>query len=125
MIRVLIAEDSAVTREYLVYLLSQDPALQVVGTARNGLEAVEQTERLKPDVILMDVHMPRVNGYEATRQIMARVPTPILMVSASLLRDEMGMTLRPLRRGPSQSLRSLSGRIIRTMPKAPNGSWTR
>lgn len=99
MIRVLVAEDSAVTREYLIYLLGQDPALQVVGTARDGLEAVEQTEQLKPDVIVMDVHMPRMNGYEATRQIMAHLPTPIVMASASLMRDEVIMTFQALEAG--------------------------
>ena len=99
MIRVLIAEDSAVTREYLIYLLSQEPDLRVVGTARDGLEAVAQAERLKPDVILMDVHMPRLNGYEATRQIMERVPTPIVMVSASYSRDEASMAFHALEVG--------------------------
>lgn len=109
MIRVLIAEDSAVTREHLVYLLSQDPALQVVGTARNGLEAVEQAEHLKPDVILMDVHMPRMNGYEATRQIIERVPTPIVMVSASLSRDETAMAFEALKAGALTILDKPSG----------------
>ena len=88
MIRVLVVEDSAVTREYLVYLLSESPSLEVIGTARDGLQAVEETARLKPDVILMDVHMPRMDGYEATRQIMERAPTPIVMISASSSRDE-------------------------------------
>ena len=99
MIRVLVAEDSAVTREYLVYLLGQDPALQVVGTARDGREAVEQAERLRPDVIVMDVHMPRMNGYEATHQIMERVPTPIVMVTASLSRDEAGVAFEAIKAG--------------------------
>lgn len=83
MIRILVADDSATVREYLTFLLDQDPALQVVGTAQDGLDAVKQAERLKPDVIVMDVHMPRMNGYEATRLIMERVPTPIVMVSVS------------------------------------------
>ena len=99
MIRVLVVEDSAVTREYLAYLLGQDPALQVVGTARDGLEAVAQAERLKPDVILMDVYMPRMNGFEATRHIMERIPTPIVIVSASVLRDEVAMTFEALKAG--------------------------
>jgi two-component system chemotaxis response regulator CheB len=99
MIRVLIAEDSAATREYLVYLLGQDPAMEVVGTARNGEEAVAQTERLRPHVILMDVHMPRMNGYEATRKIMERAPTPIVICSASLHRDEVGMSFAALQAG--------------------------
>lgn len=99
MIRVLVVEDSAVTREYLLYLLGQDPKLEVVGTAKDGMEAVEQAERLRPDVILMDVHMPRLNGFEATRLIMERAPTPIVIVSASFARDEVGMTFEALRAG--------------------------
>ncbi len=99
MIRVLVAEDSAVTREYLVYLLEQDPTLKVVGTARDGMDAVEQAEQLRPDIILMDVHMPRLNGFEATRLIMERVPTPIVIVSASFSRDEEALTFEALGAG--------------------------
>jgi two-component system chemotaxis response regulator CheB len=99
MIRVLVAEDSAVTREYLVHLLEQDPTLRVVGTARDGMDAVEQAEQLRPDIILMDVYMPRLNGFEATRLIMERVPTPIVIVSASFSRDEEALTFEALRAG--------------------------
>ncbi len=99
MIRVLVADDSATVREYLAYLLGEDPALEVVGTARDGLEAVEQVQRLKPDVIVMDVHMPRMNGFEATRQIMERVPAPIVIVSASTSREEVTMTFEALKAG--------------------------
>jgi len=99
MIRVMVAEDSAVTREYLEHLLSQDSALQVVGMVQNGLEAVEQAQRLRPDVILMDVHMPLMNGYEATRQIMERIPTPIVMVSSNMSHDQVAMTFEALKAG--------------------------
>jgi two-component system chemotaxis response regulator CheB len=98
-IRVLLAEDSAVTREYLAYLLDQDPRFELVGTAGNGVEAVEQAQRLKPDVILMDVHMPRMNGYEATRQIMEQAPAPIVMISASVDQGEVAMTFAALEAG--------------------------
>ena len=99
MIRVLVAEDSAVTREYLVHILSQDPMLLVVGAAHDGLEAVEQVERLRPDVVLMDIHMPVMSGYDATQQIMERVPTPIVMVSSVLSHDEVAMTFKALKAG--------------------------
>lgn len=109
MIRVLVAEDSAVVREYLRYLLEQAAGLQVVGTARDGLDAVEQTKRLKPDVILMDVHMPRLNGYDATRRIMEDVPTPIVMISASFNRDEVSMTFEALKAGALTVLEKPAG----------------
>ena len=99
MIRVLLVEDSVVTREYLSHILGEDPAIEVVGTARDGVEAVEQAQRLKPDLVLMDVHMPRMNGYEATRQIMERSPAPIVMISASLDQGEVAMTFAALEAG--------------------------
>jgi len=99
MIRVLVADDSATVREYLAYVLGDDPALEVVGTARDGQEAVEQVERLKPDIVVMDVHMPRMNGFEATRQIMERTPTPIVIVSASISREEVALTFEALKAG--------------------------
>lgn len=97
--RVLIAEDSAITRDYLVHLLQADPAIQVVGTACDGAEAVALTERLRPDVVLMDIFMPRMNGYEATRTIMERVPTPIVLISAAYDEQASQMTFEALRAG--------------------------
>jgi two-component system chemotaxis response regulator CheB len=98
-VRVLLAEDSAVTRDYLRYVLDEAPGFDVVGTARDGVEAVEATQRLKPDVILLDVHMPRMSGYEAAAAIMERVPRPIVMMSASLASDEIGATFQALKAG--------------------------
>ena len=83
MVEVLIADDSPVARDYLRYLLEADPDIRVVAAARDGREALELAQRHRPDVITMDVHMPRVDGIEATRQIMATCPTRILIVSAS------------------------------------------
>jgi two-component system chemotaxis response regulator CheB len=82
MIRVLIIEDSPTVRMVLSALLSSDPEIRVVGTAADGAEGVRQTHALKPDLITMDVHMPVMDGFEATRQIMAERPTPIVVVSS-------------------------------------------
>jgi two-component system chemotaxis response regulator CheB len=87
-IRVLLAEDSAVTRAYLTYLLSEDAGIVLVGAAKDGQEAVDMAARLRPDVILMDVHMPKLDGYEATRKIMEQTPTPIVMATASSSQSE-------------------------------------
>ncbi len=86
-IRVLLAEDSPTVRLLLMRLINDAPGLHVVGEARNGYEAVELTEKLKPDVISMDIRMPGMDGLEATREIMARCPTPIVMVSGALEED--------------------------------------
>ncbi len=82
-IRVLIVEDSRAQRELLVGLLRAHPRFVVAGTASNGQEAIDATLRLRPDVIAMDIHLPGIDGYEATRQIMQRCPTPIVMISSS------------------------------------------
>src|SRR5882724_12006338 len=83
MIRVLVVEDTPVVREFLVHILSSDPGIQVVGTATNGEEALDAVLQTKPDVITMDIHMPKLNGLDATRRIMETHPTPIVIVSGS------------------------------------------
>jgi len=81
MIEVLIVDDSLTTREYLRHIISSDPELNVVSEAKNGEEAVYLAETVKPDVIVMDIQMPGMNGYEATRAIMEKCPTPIVIHS--------------------------------------------
>ncbi|GAA1389736.1 response regulator transcription factor [Kitasatospora putterlickiae] len=70
-VAVLIADDDEVTRSGLRTLLAVQPGITVVGEAADGVEAVEQARRLRPDVVLMDVRMPRLNGIEATRRLLA------------------------------------------------------
>lgn len=98
-LRVLIVDDSPVARSVLRSILEADPGLEVVGTARNGLEGVQMVERLRPDVITMDVRMPEMDGYEATQQIMAYHPTPILIVTASLAKQDVDFSFRMLEAG--------------------------
>jgi two-component system, chemotaxis family, protein-glutamate methylesterase/glutaminase len=83
LIRVLVADDSATAREMLVQILGSDPEIRVVGEAHDGVEAVEATSRLRPDLVTMDLHMPRLDGLAATREIMITAPTPIVIVTGS------------------------------------------
>ena len=97
--KVLIVDDSLTAREYLSYLIDQDETLEVAGTAKDGVEAVEQVEKLHPDVVLMDIQMPRMDGLEATRQIMTTMPVPIVIISAHLNNDEMDYTFKAMEQG--------------------------
>jgi two-component system chemotaxis response regulator CheB len=82
-IRVLVAEDSPTTRAMFVDLFKNTDGFAIAGEAQNGAEAIERAIALSPDLIVMDVHMPIVDGLDATKEIMRQAPTPILMVSAS------------------------------------------
>lgn len=99
MIRVLVAEDSATARALLVSLLSAEPDVRVVGEATTGREAVELAVRLAPDLITMDVHMPEMDGLEATKQIMVRSPRPIIIVSSAARSGEVELSLEATRAG--------------------------
>ncbi len=97
-IRVLIVDDSAFMCKVLQSILSADPELEVAGTARDGREAITQSEALKPDVITMDINMPHVDGLQATEVIMSSNPRPILIVSSDS-REGAEPTLRALELG--------------------------
>jgi two-component system chemotaxis response regulator CheB len=92
-IRILVAEDSPTVRELLIAILESDPELTVVGRAANGKEAVELTRTLHPDVITMDIHMPVMDGLEATREIMVQNPTPILVVTSRSSPSQIELSL--------------------------------
>jgi len=79
--RVLIVDDSSFMRMAIRSILSKDPTIDIVGTAADGVEGVEKAMALKPDLITMDVEMPRMDGIAALRQIMAKAPTRVIMVS--------------------------------------------
>lgn len=83
-IKVLIVEDSIVCAEIIKHILESDSDLKVIGVARDGKEATKLVNTLNPDIITMDIHMPNMNGFEATEYIMAYHPTPILIVSSSI-----------------------------------------
>lgn len=81
--RVLVADDHDVVRRGLIALLSNEPALIVVGQAANGREACDLTRKLRPDVVVMDIRMPEMDGIEATRLIKAEFPdTVVIGISA-------------------------------------------
>ena len=87
-ITVLLAEDHAIVRQGLCALLNADGHFQMVGEARTGREAVEMARALRPDVILMDIAMPVLNGLEATRQILSADPTAKVLVLSAHSDDE-------------------------------------
>lgn len=109
MIKVLVVEDSIVVRDFLVLILSSDPDVSVVGTARDGEEALEAVRRTQPDVITMDIHMPKLNGLEATRRIMETNPTPIVIVSGSDNTQEVVTTFDAMEAGALAVLRRPAG----------------
>ena len=99
MIRILIADDSELTRTVLRDLLSQEAGITVVCEVSDGRSAVEQTLLLQPDLVIMDVMMPIMDGLEAVAEIMARRPTPILMLSANTDRQDSRSAFAAIRLG--------------------------
>lgn len=108
-IKVLVVEDSPVVSELLVFILESDPAIRVVGTARDGEEAIKAVGREQPDVVTMDIHMPKLNGLEATRQIMETNPLPIVIVSGGDHNNELVTTFDAMEAGAVAVLRRPAG----------------
>lgn len=98
-INVLVVEDSPVVRQLLVHILNQEPGLHVCGTAEDGEEALAFLTRQLPDVILTDIHMPKMDGFQTTRRIMETQPVPIVICSASTDTREVARTFQALDAG--------------------------
>jgi len=98
-IKVLIVDDSPVVRDLLTFILSSDPAITIVGTAGDGEEAITLVREKKPDVVAMDIIMPKMDGFKATQIIMETIPTPIVIVSASWKPQEVEKTFRAMEAG--------------------------
>lgn len=99
MIRVVLAEDSDTCRALLTAVLESDSQLRIVGQAHDGEAALTLTDQLRPDVVVMDAFMPVMDGFAATRNIMLRCPTPIVIVSASLNVAHVAASMRALAAG--------------------------
>ncbi|MFI5268092.1 MAG: response regulator, partial [Chloroflexota bacterium] len=107
-IRVVVVDDSAFMRTIIVRLLRDDPEFEVVGYAGDGAEAVAKVGELRPDVITMDVEMPRMNGIEAVEIIMRDTPTPVVMLSGVTLRGA-AVTIEALAKGAIDFVTKPSG----------------
>ncbi|MCL4393705.1 MAG: response regulator transcription factor [Chloroflexi bacterium] len=144
MIRVLIAEDHHLVRQGIRALLEKSADIEVVGEAQDGQEAVEQARRLKPDVVVMDLAMPRLNGTQATEQIRAeRLPTQVVILSMysdeTLVRqalrsgakgyllkrsvaEELPLAVRAARRGETFLSSTISDSILGSVLGQPAGT---
>ncbi|HXP66521.1 MAG TPA: response regulator transcription factor [Steroidobacteraceae bacterium] len=143
-VRVLIAEDQALVRRGTSVLLSMEPDMEVVGQACDGVEAIAMANQLRPDIVLMDLHMPRLGGVAATREITRTLPgTQVLVLTTLnddetvfeavragaqgyLLKDvteqELLETIRALRRGESRLTPQIARKVMDQFRRMASGS---
>ncbi len=117
-VRILVVEDSVTVRKRLVEVLSADPEVVVVAEAEDGKQAIDLCQKLRPDVVTLDMMLPVMSGLAATEYIMAHCPTPILVVSASTNRGELFKTYEALAAGAVDVLEKPTG-------TEPDGDWER
>lgn len=108
---VLVVDDSAFMRKLIAEMVESAGAFKVIGTASDGVEALQKIRSLKPDIVTLDIEMPRLNGLEALEQIMAEMPRPVVMLSAAGSELGNAMTLRALERGALEFVRKPSGPV--------------
>lgn len=110
-IKVLVVDDSAFMRKTITGMLKSDPTIHVVGEAVDGVDAIQKVRTLVPDVITMDIEMPRLNGLDALKILMKEMPLPVIMIS-SLTEDGARETIKALEYGASDYIpKGLSGNI--------------
>lgn len=109
-LKALVVDDSAFMRILISDLLNADPEIEVIGVAKNGEEAVAKTKSLSPDVITMDVEMPKMNGIDAVKQIMKEKETPVIMVSG-ITKKNADVTLEALANGAFDFVTKPSGTL--------------
>lgn len=109
MIHVLVVDDSAFMRKMITEILTEDGRFQVIGTAVNGLDGVKKAKKLRPDVITMDVQMPKLDGLQALEQLMKECPTPVVMLSSET------------RKGAEQTIQAISNGAVDFITK-PSGA---
>ena len=117
MIRVLIVDDSITQREILKRLVNGDGAFTVIAEARNGREAIAKVLEHSPDVVLMDIHMPDMDGIEATRQIMQQCPVPIVVASATLRKQDVNLALQAIEAGAVSVISKPEGAVLLHLEK--------
>lgn len=109
MIKVLIVDDSPTAREYLKHIINTDSGLDVVGMAKDGEEAIKLVHLKHPHVVTMDINMPVMDGYEATRKIMKSHPVPIVIVSSGMDSKDVEKTFRAMEAGAVAALEKPKG----------------
>ncbi len=110
MIKVLVVDDSAFMRREISKILESDSSIQIIGTAKDGTEVLSKTKELKPDVITLDIEMPKMDGVAALKQVMAEAPCAVVMVS-SLTTEGAEITIEALEEGAFDFVHKPSGSI--------------